>query len=198
MKKDAGQAGMTDSVITVFCCRSNSGIGLSKILERFSQLKIAVLGIGNILLSDEGIGVRVVEAIKDRYELPESVEIIDGGTMGLDLLPFIEGKDKVLIIDAVNIEKPPGTMVTIEGDEIPKFLSMKMSVHQIGLPDMLSAAKLMGIMPEEIYLIGIQPKNLGTGLLLSDDVGDNLDSLVQTAMNKLEEWGIMAKEKKPV
>lgn len=160
-------------------------------------MKIAVLGIGNILLSDEGIGVRVVEAINDRYELPESVEIIDGGTMGLDLLPFIEGKDKILIIDAVNIEKPPGTIVKIEGDEIPKFLGMKISVHQIGLPDMLAAAKLMGIMPEEICLIGIQPKNMETGLLLSDDVGDNLDSLVEIATNKLEEWGIKATVKEP-
>ncbi len=160
-------------------------------------MKIAVLGIGNILLSDEGIGVRVVEAIRERYEFPGSVEIIDGGTMGLDLLPFIEGKDSVLILDAVNIEKPPGTIVKIEGDEIPKFLSMKISVHQIGLPDMLSAAKLMGIMPEEICLIGIQPKNMETGLLLSDDVGDKLDSLIEIAMNKLEEWGIKATLKEP-
>ncbi len=157
-------------------------------------MKIAVLGIGNILLSDDGIGVRAVEALRDRYDFPESVEVIDGGTMGLDLLPFIEGKDRMLIIDAVDSGKQPGTIEKLEGEDIPKFLSLKMSVHQIGLPDMLSAAHMMGIIPEEMCLIGIQPKTLETGLALSDEINKKLDLLVEAAMEKLEEWGVRAEK----
>lgn len=158
-------------------------------------MKTAVLGIGNILLSDEGVGVRAIEAMRERYDFPESVEFIDGGTMGLDLLPFIEGKDRVLIIDAVNIGKPPGTIAVIEGADIPKFLSMKLSVHQIGLPDMLSAAKLMNILPKEMCLVGIQPNSLETGLVMSDDMKNNLDTLIQTAVSRLQQWGIQAKDR---
>jgi hydrogenase maturation protease len=153
-------------------------------------MKVAVLGVGNILLKDEGIGVRAVEVLRERYTFPESVELIDGGTMGLDLLPFIEGKERILILDAVNVEKPPGTLVTIEGDDIPKFLSMKLSVHQIGLPDMLSAAKFMDIMPNDLCLIGMQPKTMETGYGLSDDIEDKIDILIERALEKLDEWGV--------
>ncbi len=158
-------------------------------------MKIAVLGIGNILLGDEGVGVQAIEAIMERYDLPESVELIDGGTMGLDLLPFIENRDKVLIIDAVNIGKPAGTLVTIEGDDIPRFLNLKISVHQIGLPEMLAAANIMGIMPEEICLVGIQPKTFRTGLDLSDEIAGKLDALIDAVLGRLEEWGVVPKLK---
>ncbi|MEW6108762.1 MAG: HyaD/HybD family hydrogenase maturation endopeptidase [Nitrospirota bacterium] len=155
-------------------------------------MKTALLGIGNILLRDEGIGVRAVEAIRERYELPETVEVIDGGTMGLDLLPFIEDKKRVIIIDAVNAGKAPGTIIQIEGEDIPKFLALKMSVHQIGLPDMLSAAKMMGIMPKELCLIGIQPKTMDTGLSFSDEIENSFEPLIEAVMDRLSEWGIKA------
>lgn len=158
-------------------------------------MKTALLGIGNILLSDEGIGVRVVEAIQERYNLPDDLEIIDGGTMGLDLLPFIEHKDRLLIVDAVNIGQPPGTITEIEGDDIPRFLAVKMSVHQIGLPDMLSAAKMMGILPREMCLVGIQPEILKTGLEMSETMTANLDLLIDAVSNRLRAWGIEMKEK---
>lgn len=158
-------------------------------------MKTAILGIGNILLSDEGIGVRVVEAIQERYELPDDVEIIDGGTMGLDLLPFIEHKDRLLIVDAVNIGKPPGTITEIVGEDIPKFLAIKMSVHQIGLPDMLSAAKMMGILPGQMCLVGIQPEILKTGLEMSETMTENLDLLIDTVSDRLRRWGIEMKAK---
>ncbi len=158
-------------------------------------MKIAILGVGNILLRDEGIGVRVVEYIKEKYTFPDSIEIIDGGTMGLDLLPLIEGKNKVLIVDAVNVGKPPGTIVKIAGDDIPEFLSIKLSVHQIGLPDMLSAAKIMGIFPEDICLIGIQPRTVATGLDLSVDMRNRFNSFIEAVLDSLEKWGVKPKEK---
>ena len=153
-------------------------------------MRIAVLGIGNMLLSDDGVGVHVIKKLQEEYRFPESVELIDGGTKGLDLLPLFEGKDKVLIVDAANFRKEPGTIDTVEGDKIPAFLSSKLSVHQIGLPDTLFAAKLMDITPAEMSLIGIQPKSMETGTELSDDIKDRMEQLVKKVLMKLNDWGV--------
>lgn len=109
--------------------------------------------------------------------------------MGLDLLPFLEGMDNVLIADAVNFDKQPGTVEVIEGDKIPSSLSSKLSIHQIGLPDILFASRLMGAMPEKIALAGIQPETIETGLEVSDVVRKNLERLVNVIIDKLREWG---------
>ncbi|MBI4699321.1 MAG: HyaD/HybD family hydrogenase maturation endopeptidase [Nitrospirae bacterium] len=159
-------------------------------------MNIAVFGIGNILLSDDGVGVHAVNKLKDEYEFPESFELIGGGTKGLDLLPLFENRDKVLIIDAANFKQEPGTVDTVEGDKIPAFLSTKLSVHQIGLPDMLFAARLMEIMPAEICLIGIQPKSMETGTELSEDIMKQFEPLVNRVLQKLKEWGVEEKTKK--
>jgi hydrogenase maturation protease len=153
-------------------------------------LRIAILGIGNVLLSDEGVGVHVLNRLRNEYEFPEDVKLIDGGTMGLDLLPFFEGNDKVLIIDAVDLKKDPGTIGSLAGDEIPRFLSSKLSVHQIGLPDMLFAAGLMGITPSEMCLIGIQPKSMGYGTELSEEIKAQMEALLEQVLQKLNEWGV--------
>ena len=155
-------------------------------------MNIAVFGIGNILLSDDGVGVHTVNKLKDEYEFPESVELIDGGTKGLDLLPLFENKDKVLIIDAANFKKEPGTIDIIEGDKIPSFLDSKLSVHQIGLPDTLFAARLMGITPPEMCLIGIQPKSVETSTELSDAVKRQLTPLIDIVLKRLKDWGVEA------
>jgi hydrogenase maturation protease len=155
-----------------------------------SNLRIAVLGIGNMLLSDDGVGVHVIKKLQEEYEFPGSVELIDGGTKGLDLLPLFEGKDKILIVDAANFRKEPGTIDTVEGDKIPAFLSSKLSVHQIGLPDTLFAAKLMDITPAEMSLIGIQPKSMETGIELSEEIKDRMEQLINKVLEKLNEWGV--------
>ena len=155
-----------------------------------SILRIAVLGIGNLLLSDDGVGVHVIKRLQEEYVFPESVELIDGGTKGLDLLPLLENKDKLLIVDAANFRKEPGTIDTVEGDKIPAFLSSKLSVHQIGLPDTLFAAKLMDITPAEMSLIGIQPKSMETGIELSEDIRDKMEPLIKKVLEKLNEWGV--------
>jgi hydrogenase maturation protease len=153
-------------------------------------IKTAVIGIGNLLLRDEGIGVHTIKALRERFVFPGDVELIDGGTMGLDLLPYIEGKDSLLIIDAVDFNAKPGTIKIIEGGDIKPFLDMKFSVHQIGLPDMLFAAEFTGITPRRICLVGIQPDKIETGLELSETLTGKLDELIDTSVNKLKEWGI--------
>ncbi|MBC8413971.1 MAG: HyaD/HybD family hydrogenase maturation endopeptidase [Nitrospira sp.] len=158
-------------------------------------MKTAIVGIGNLLMQDDGLGIHAIQRLQRDYHFPEYVELIDGGTMGLDLLPFIEGNERVLFIDAINLGKDPGTMGILEGDDIPAFFSKKISVHQVGLPDMLCAANLMGITPSEMCLVGMQPKSLATCAELSDVISDRFDHLIQQILNRLSDWQIVIRAK---
>lgn len=151
---------------------------------------IAIIGLGNILLKDEGVGVHVANAVKERYSLSPDVEIIDGGTMGLDLLPFFEGRDKILLIDAVDFGMKPGHLGTIEKDKIPSVLESKLSMHHVGLSDVLFTARFMGIGPDELCLIGIQPESLDIGLDMTVTVADRFETLVDMTINKLRDWDV--------
>jgi len=153
------------------------------------ETKTLVLGVGNLLLSDEAVGLRVAEQLVTGYELPDSVRVLDGGTLGLDLLYYLEGVENLLIVDAVEMGEEPGTLLRIEGDQVPSFLSVKMSPHQIGIPDMLFAARLKGIDPPNIVLWGVQPGSLEIGLELSPAVGAQVEALVEQAVEQLRQWG---------
>jgi hydrogenase maturation protease len=149
-----------------------------------------VLGVGNILLQDEGVGVRVVEHLQHTYDFPDEVQVLDGGTMGMDLINFIEDLEHLLVIDAVDDGQPAGTILRLVDDEIPALLQRKMSPHQIGLSDILSVAKLRDRMPQHVVLIGIQPESLQTGLELSPRIQACMDELVAAVLRQLEEWEI--------
>jgi len=159
-------------------------------------LSVAIIGLGNILLRDEGVGVHVINKLRHEYEIPPSVRLIDGGTMGLDLLPFIEESEKVLIIDAVDFKKEPGTIEIIEGERIPGFLSSKLSVHQIGLADVMFAMRLRGRAPSEMCVIGIQPESVETGIGLSEKIDSCITPLIGKVREKLMSWGIVFLPKK--
>jgi len=152
--------------------------------------RISVLGIGNILLSDEGVGVHAVNALKKKYAFSPDIEIMDGGTMGLDLLPVFQTQDKIIIIDAVDFRKEPGHVGAIEGSNIPTVLNTKLSVHHIGFSDLLYAAKLTRETPPEVYLVGIQPKSFAVGLELTDEIRTHLDEIIELALQKLKEWDV--------
>ncbi len=155
-----------------------------------------VLGLGNILLGDEGLGVRVVERLLEQYEFPEGVRVMDGGTLGLDLLPYVEEASRLLVIDAVQAGKPPGTLVRMEGSEVPVFLdASKVSPHQEGLQDLLAVAMLKGYLPEEVILWGAQIESLGVGLELSEPVAAQVDGLSGKVLEELARWGIEATRK---
>jgi hydrogenase maturation protease len=149
-----------------------------------------VLGLGNILMRDEGIGVRAVELLAARYEFPPEVELLDGGTLGLNLLPYVEEADRLLVIDAVDTGGEPGTVVRLESEELPASLSIKISPHQMGLADLLAAARLRGCCPRELVLVGVQPGVIDTGLELSPPVAAQVASLVEAALSQLSRWGI--------
>ena len=138
--------------------------------------------------------MRVVERLVERYELPQEVQALDGGTLGLDLLYYLENEDgrpvdNLLIIDAVEMKKEPGTLLRLEGDEVPSFLSIKISPHQVGIPDMLFAAKLKDLYPRNVVLWGVQPGVLDTGLNLSPPVAAQVDVLVEKVVKELAQWG---------
>ena len=152
--------------------------------------KTLVLGVGNILLSDDGVGVHVVRRLEEVVELPPEVEVLDGGTKGMDLLHYLEGVSRLLIIDAVETGGPPGTLRRLSGDQVPAYLSIKMSPHEIGLPDMLFAAKLRDLYPEEVVVWGVQPATTEVGLELSESVAARVDELVEEVLTELESWGV--------
>lgn len=155
---------------------------------------ILILGVGNILLQDEGIGVRVVEKLQQTYRFPSNVELLDGGTIGLDLINYLDDVSHLLVIDAVEAAKPPGTIIRLVNNEIPAFLAHKISPHQIGISDILSVARLRDMVPDEMVLIGIQPQSLDTGLELSPTIQARVDDLVAAVLAELKVWGVVVEQ----
>lgn len=154
--------------------------------------RILVLGIGNILWADEGFGVRAVEAFHKVYEVPDNVTILDGGTQGLYLVQFVNEHDRLIVFDAIDYGLEPGTMKVVEDDEVPKFTgAKKMSLHQTGFQEVLSAADLMGHYPERLTLIGCQPLDLEDwGGPLTPPVKAVIPAAVETAVGILRNWGV--------
>jgi hydrogenase maturation protease len=151
---------------------------------------VAVIGLGNLLLQDDAIGLHVIETIKERYGFEPRIDLIDGGTAGLDLLPVIEHYQKVLFVDAVDAGESPGAIVIIEDDAIPSFLTAQVSVHHVGLSDLLFAGRMAGSLPPEICLIGIQPESVDMGLDMTDILKESLDLLLTTVVERLQKWGV--------
>jgi hydrogenase maturation protease len=152
--------------------------------------KTLVLGLGNILLGDEGVGVRVVERLQEFYEFPQEVQVLDGGTLALDLLPYVEDTDRLLVIDALEMDAEPGTIARLEGDQVPAFLGVKISPHQMGLADLLAAARLRDLFPKQLVLWGVQPGVMRPGLELSSAVAAQVEVLVSRVLAELSQWGI--------
>ena len=152
--------------------------------------QILLLGLGNTLLKDDGIGVHAIHALKKGYHFSPQIEMIDGGTLGLDLLHLLENRDKILFVDAVDFGKAPGTIGVLENEDISSAFQTKLSVHHIGLPDLLLAAKWMDIKPSKICLIGIQPERMDMGLEMTEPVRGKIGELVNRIIGELEGWGI--------
>jgi hydrogenase maturation protease len=160
-------------------------------------MRVLVLGIGNILLSDEGIGVRAVEELRKNYSFSDGVEIMDGGTLGIDLLYFMEGFQKLLVIDAVLGGDSPGTLYKFKGDEVKAYFRKKVSAHELGFQEVLALADLLGKKPEEIVLIGIEPESLDISVELSYSIKRRMQDLIDKVLEQLREWGINYERVKP-
>lgn len=151
-----------------------------------------ILGVGNILLGDEGIGIRVVEELENRFSFPEEIMLLDGGTAGIELLRYIEGRDLLIVIDAMRAGLAPGTVFKVEGDDVAKRFMTKISPHQIGLSDLLAAGILTDQIPKQILLFGVEPEQLETGIALSDCVEASLEKIIGAIFDELAQAGYAA------
>jgi hydrogenase maturation protease len=152
-------------------------------------LDILVLGIGNVLLTDEGIGVRALKELERRYTYPTNVELLDGGTAGIELLRHIRNRDYLIIIDAMKCGQEPGTVFRVEGDEVPAAFRTRISPHQLGLSDLLAAAMLTDELPASLVLYGVEPESIDIGLDLTETVEANVDKLVGAVADELRSLG---------
>ncbi|MDF0497304.1 HyaD/HybD family hydrogenase maturation endopeptidase [Bradyrhizobium yuanmingense] len=161
----------------------------------FKTRSILVLGIGNILWADEGFGVRVVEAFHRGYIVPHNVSVLDGGTLGLYLVSFLQKADCLIVFDAIDYGLPPGRLKLVQGNEVPKFTAAKkLSLHQTGFQEVLSAVDLLGRCPRELALIGCQPLDLESwGGPLTPPMRTQIAPAIELACELLAQWGSPAK-----
>lgn len=149
-----------------------------------SQKNTLILGLGNILLKDEGVGVRVAEKIK-AMNLPPDVEVMDGGTMGLDLTYYIEGRKKVIVVDAVRTGDAPGTMYRFTDKNIAEAKGILRSAHGVDFADALRIAEFLKTQPDEVVFIGIEPESLDEGMELTPLIEKHIPALIELVMREL-------------
>lgn len=148
-----------------------------------------VLGLGNLLNRDEGLGVQALKRLDTLLAGKTGFELLDGGVLGLNLLMIVEECSHLLILDAVNVGKEPGTVVELRKEQIPLYAGVKMSQHQVTFQEVLGLANVRGKLPEFLHLVGIQPADLSIGLELSPVVEKALPEVVERAVAVLETWG---------
>lgn len=153
------------------------------------QPPVLILGLGNILIEDEGVGIAAIEYVRQHYQLPADIELLDGGTSGMALLDDLRHRSKLIVVDAVNTGAAPGTLVVLKGDEVPAFFRSKVSPHQLALSDVLAALTLTGDKTADITVIGVVPASLKTRIGLSRLVGAQLKPLADHIIAELESAG---------
>jgi hydrogenase maturation protease len=146
-----------------------------------------VIGVGNTILSDDGVGVHAARRLESEPRVPAGVTILDGGTIGLELMPYVSDASRVLFLDAVNSGAAPGTLTRMTGGDL-LGISGGQNVHQLGVADLIAALALVSARPQEIVVLGVQPANTDWGTTLSPDVEAALASLVDAALGQLLLW----------
>jgi hydrogenase maturation protease len=161
------------------------------------SIDLLVLGLGNVLCGDDGVGVLAAQAIARRFQLPDGVRVLDGGTLGLSLLPYFEEAREAILIDAVATGEAPGTPVRLEGDDVLSIARQRLSVHQIGVADLLDAARLRGVYPERVVLFGVVPESIELGVSLTPAVEAELPRLVERVTREARARGFDVSEARP-
>jgi hydrogenase maturation protease len=146
-----------------------------------------VLGLGNLIHSDDGVGVHAIQRLQGDPNVPPWATLMDGGTHGLSLAPHICGFQRLLVIDAIDVGEKPGTLIKLEGDAVERMPG-KPSVHQLGFADLMIAMKLLGESPEEVVVFGVQPQSTEWGTELTPPVEAALDQLVPAVIARLQLW----------
>jgi hydrogenase maturation protease len=159
------------------------------------RLRTVVLGIGNTILSDEGVGVHAAMALSSAYEIPADVDVIDGGTAGMELLGPLTGIDLLVVLDAVKSGRAPGSVVTLTGSEVPVFFRSKLSPHQISICDVLAGLEFSGEAPKDLVLIGCEPESLELGLEMTPTVAAQVPEMVRIAVSEMAKRGVTLAKK---
>jgi hydrogenase maturation protease len=140
-------------------------------------------------MADDRAGLAALERLSEEWFLPHDVELVDGGTWGMNLLPVVESAARLLVLDAVQAGSPPGTLLELCGDAVPALLQSKLSPHQVDLRDVLAVARWRGSMPEELVLVGVEAGRIEMGSDMSAAVERSIEAMVQRAVYWLERWG---------
>lgn len=157
--------------------------------------RVTILGVGNALLADEGIGVHVIRRLQTLNVHRDDVELIDGGTLSFNLVPVIEAADRLIVVDAANLGGNPGFFQLFVGDELDRFLGKpKHTAHEIGLRELFDMARLEGRLPSHRALIGVQPQHIDWGEMPTEPVAAVLPQVANLAIGLAEEWLMPAVE----
>lgn len=148
-----------------------------------------VIGLGNPLMGDDALGLRALDRLAELWALPTDVELRDGGTWGMNLLPVIERAGRVLFLDAIDVGAQAGAEVTLERHELPRYFVLKVSPHQVDLREVLALAEWRGTLPADTVAIGLQPQRIELGRDLSPVLETALDRMVARAARRLQAWG---------
>lgn len=151
--------------------------------------KTLVLGLGNPLMGDDGIGLEALRVLEEEYLSPAGVDFVDGGTMGLYLLDRVAGYRRLLVADSVALARPPGTVVRLEGREVEAVFSSCLSPHQAGVNDLIAALSLLGKRPEQMVVVGMVPEVIEVGVGISDTAAGRLEEMVACLVGELRSWG---------
>lgn len=158
---------------------------------------IGILGIGNLLLGDEGFGVHCVQHIEQHYDIPENIRVFDGGTAGILLAPFIEECDKLYVLDVIDLEDDPGSVHLFTDEDVRAGnVQTRMSPHQIGMLEILDICKIRGKVPEQVQYITVVPQILETGMELSPLIAERVTDVIDILLQSLAKLSVSLTEKK--
>jgi hydrogenase maturation protease len=161
-------------------------------MNEASVPEAVVIGVGNPLMGDDGLGIAALERLRNGWRIEPHLELLDGGTWGLNLLPHVEAANCVLFIDAIDTAADPGTLVELEREDIPRFLASKLSPHQIDVKEVLALAELRGTLPEKLVAVGLQPASVEMRASLSPELTSRLNDLLESVIRRLAAWGYAA------
>lgn len=187
------------------CCAAGENVnhpssahGKDPLLGREEVRPVLVLGLGNPLVGDDGVGAAVLEALETHYLIPPALHLVDGGTMGLYLIDRVSRYERLLVVDCVDLEEPPGTVVRIEGEDVISAFRTRISPHVEGVNDLLTALTLMGKRPKEVVVVGMVPRRLEVGVGLSEEVRRGLKKMLDLVRSILAQWGVPLGERRGI
>jgi hydrogenase maturation protease len=161
-----------------------------------SDSRLLILGLGNLLCTDDGVGPQAAQAIAETRIVPEGVQVLDGGTLGLSLLPYLEDAERAILVDAIEVDAPPGTLVRLEGDEVGPAVAARLSVHQVGVSDLIEAARWRGRIPPTLVLLGLVPASTELGVELSPRVQAAMPALINAVVDEARALGFLLPPKR--